>query len=283
MKAAPAILAAVAAALTLVPAAGASFLVDRDASAVTLRILDGKAVVDYSSRGEARHAVLWGAIDARRPTPGTAQVAFQVRYGVGRLPGGTCLPYDGPPLPLLVSACRAPDGSYWALQSWQRLLPNYGGTQAPYELQASHWTGRLPVLQVWLDWSYGGEFQHLFGRFTYEDSPVYGFHATRQGNPLDSYGRNVYVDTLDSRYGAGWRRENGFLTHDPWGTFCYGFYPHGSHPSGVGRSYRITVLGPGVTPIVRWEGSAPGGYSRQLDHRLNETERSFGDPQCRQG
>lgn len=206
-----------------------------------------------------------------------------MRYGVGRLAGGTCRPYAGPPLPLLVAACTAPDGSFWALQSWQRLLPNYGGTQAPRELQASHWSGPLPVLRAWVDWAYGGEFQHLFGVLTYDGGGVHGFHATSQGNPLDGYGRNVYVDTLDSRYGAGWRRENGFLTHGPGGTFCYGFYPHGSHPSGAGSAYRITVLGPGVTPIVRWQGPAPGGYSRVLDRRLNALERSFGDPSCRQG
>ncbi len=278
-----AILAAALAALAVVPVASASFLVDRNASAVSLRIQGDRAVVDYATGGRARHAFLWGAVGARQPSRSVPQVAFRVQYGVGRVSGGVCLPYDGPALPLLVTACKAPDGSYWALQSWQRLLPNYGGTQAPWELQASHWRGALPQLEVWLDWAYGGEFQHLFGRFTYGGSPVFGFHATRVGNPLDSYGRNVYVDTLDSRYGPGWHRENGFLTHNPWGTFCYGFYPHGSHPSGIGTAYRITVLGPGVTPIVRWQGSAPGAYDKAQDQQLNALERSLGDPQCRQG
>jgi hypothetical protein len=168
------------------------------------------------------------------------------------------------------------------LQAWQRLLPNFGGTSAPVELQASHWTGPLPKLEVWLDWSYG-RFQHLFGRFSYRGHPVYGFHATRQGSPLDSYGRNVYLDTSDSEYGAGWHRENGFLTHGRTGTFCYGFYPHGSHPSGAGAAYRITVLGPGVTPIVSWQAKALGAYDAALDRQMNALERSFGDPQCREG
>ena len=43
---------------------------------------------------------------------------------------GICLPYDGPPLAWLLRACKAPDGSYWALQSWVRLKRNYGGTTA---------------------------------------------------------------------------------------------------------------------------------------------------------
>jgi hypothetical protein len=269
--------------LGVAPLAGASFLVARNTSEVTLRVQGTRAIVDYRAGGIQRHVVLSGAINARAPDAELPQVAFRADYGVGRLPGGTCLPYDGPSLPWLVVACRAPDGSYWALQAWQRLLPNFGGTRAPVELQASHWRGPLAQLQVWVDWSYGGRFQHLFGRFAYLGHPVHGFHVTRQGAPLDSYGRNLYLDTLDSAYGSGWRRENGFLTNGPTGVFCYGFYPHGNHPIGAGKAYRITVLGPGVTPIVSWEGQAPGAYDAGLDRQLNALERSFGDPKCRQG
>jgi len=39
-----------------------------------------------------------------------------------------CRPYSGPALNWLVAACTAPDGSFWALQSWQRMLPNLGET-----------------------------------------------------------------------------------------------------------------------------------------------------------
>lgn len=272
-------LLATVAVLVATPPAGASFLVARNATGVTLRVADGRAIVDYRAGGREQHAVLWGAINARAPSSEVPQVGFSVKYGVGRLGGGTCLPYDGPTLPRLVAACRAPDGSYWALQSWQRLLSNFGGTSAPWELQASHWSGPLPSLEVWLDWSYH-RFQHLFGRYTYRGAPVYGFHVTPQGAPLDSYGRNVYLDTLDSEYGSGWHRENGFLTHGTTGTFCYGFYPHGSHPSGAGRAYRLTVLGPGVTPIVSWQAEAPGAFDPALDERMNAIERSLGDAKC---
>jgi hypothetical protein len=43
--------------------------------------------------------------------------------------------------------------------------------------------------------------------------------------PLDSFGRNIYVDTFSSPYGAGWKRDNRFLTHNAKGSFCYGFFP----------------------------------------------------------
>ncbi len=267
-------------ALVAVPLAHASFLVARNATDVSLRLAGPRAIVDYRLDGRPRHVVLWGAINARPPSRRVPQVAFRIVYGSGSLDGGTCPPYDGPPLPRLVAACGAPDGSYWALQSWQRLLPNYGGAGGPWELQASHWRGPLPKLQVWLDWSYR-RFQHLFGRFTYRGGPVYGFRATPHGSPLDSYGRNVYLDALDSRYGQGWRRENGFLTHGPTGSFCYGLYPHGSHPSGTGKAYRITARGPGVTPIVSWQTQALGSFDARADRRLNTVERSLGDRKCR--
>ena len=59
------------------------------------------------------------------------------------------------------------------------------------------------------------------------------------GAPLDSFGRNIYVD-VHLAYGAGWKRDNSFLTHKVKGSFCYGFYPHGSHPAGRLR-YRATA------------------------------------------
>jgi hypothetical protein len=282
VRRAGAVLFAGVVALVVTPFASASFLVARNASDVSLRVQGSRAIVDYRTGGREQHVVLSGAINAREPNPEIPQVAFRSQYGLGRMPGGACLPYDGPALPWLVVACKAPDGSYWALQAWQRLIPDFGGTGAPVELQASHWNGPLPKLEVWLDWSYR-RFQHLFGRLTYRGHAVYGFHVTHQGSPLDSYGRNVYLDTFDSEYGTGWHRENGFLTHGHTGVFCYGFYRHGDHPSGAGGAYRITVMGPGVTPIVSWQAQALGAYDQVLDQQMNALERTLGDPKCRQG
>ena len=138
------------------------------------------------------------------------------------------------------------------------------------------------MLTIGLDWAYR-RYDHLFGSFTYLGQPVYGFHSTRTGVTLDRFGRNVYVDTLDSAYGTGWRRENSFLTHRGRGTFCYGFYPHGLRPPGTGTRYRATVIGPGATPDVAWEGAALGPYNGDLDRQLAGVQAAIvgSDPLCR--
>jgi hypothetical protein len=133
------------------------------------------------------------------------------------------------------------------------MLPNYGvapdAAQSVWELRLSHWTGPLPELTVNTNWAYH-KYDHLFGTFLYKGAPVHGFRSTAGGNPLDTFGRNLYVDTFNSAYGPGWKRENSFLMHKGTGTFCYGFYPHGNHPIGKGERYRATIIGPGVTPDV---------------------------------
>ena len=104
---------------------------------------------------------------------------------------------------------------------------------------------------------------------------MYGFRSTPQGNPLDTFGRNLYVDTFNSAYGQGWKRENSFLMHKGTGMFCYGFYSHGSRPVGKGERYRATIIGPGVTPDVYWEGSPLGTYDKALDLQLHEEQKSL--------
>ena len=129
-----------------------------------------------------------------------------------------------------------------------------------------------------MDWAYRQRFDHLFGSFIYAGYGVYGFASTRLGNPLDDFGRNLYVDTFDSAYGPGWRRENSFLTHRPGGAFCYGFYPNQNgmrRPSGRGTHYRATIIGPGVTPDAYWEGPSPGPYNATLDPQAHDLQRSL--------
>jgi hypothetical protein len=275
------LLAVTAAALTAGPAF-ASAIIGRNVSRPTLMIDDGgRAHVSYYLGRRRVVLTAWGAIDARAPGKRVPQVDFQVRYGEGGK--GVCLPYEGPPLAWLVKACTAPDGSYWALQSWQRLKPNYGGSTGPWELHLSHWRGELPQLTVYQNWAYGGV-RHIFGRLTYDGVGVYGFSASPRGNPLDSYGRNIYLDTYDSAYGKGWHRENSFLTHhrgNTLGDFCYGFYPHAGHPSGDGTKYRATVEGPGVTPDVMWEADDIGPLDPTVQDQMRALERSWGDPKCR--
>ena len=321
-----------AAAAAVVPMAGASQIIDRNATGVTLLLNSkGEALVSYKAAGQVKHVLAWGAVDAIAPTRSGKQIAFQLDYTGGwgkyyladpsvRLlqtkyqqikftPGyltspttkalsaksafakdywrssfhGSCGHYDGPKLAWMVAACKAPDGSYWALQAWQRALSNYGlgptAAQAVWELHLAHWTGALPVLTISTDWAWH-QWDHLFGTFTYGGSPVYGFGSTPDGQPLDTFGRNLYVDTLDSAYGSGWKRENSFLTHTNTGAFCYSVNPHGSHPSGKGTTYRATIIGPGVTPDVMWQGAAPPADDATADATANAAITALNDAKC---
>ena len=197
---------------------------------------------------------------------------------------GGCEPYDGPKLSFVRLEYKAADGSYWAIQSWQRELPDYGVTPAPseavWELRLAHWTGPLPVLTVHTDWSWDHQYDHLFGSLFYLGRPAFGFRSTSVGNPLDSYGRNVYIDTFNSIYGAGWRRENSALTHKETGAFCYSFNGHPPHPAGKGSRYRVTVIGPGVTPDVTWQGPSPGTFDPASESAANAQIDALHDGQC---
>jgi hypothetical protein len=278
------LLAALAAALAAAAGASASQLIDRDAKGASLAVnVKGEAMITYRKGSKLMRVLAWGAVDARQPASGQPQVRFQKDYAGGwgkyrrlywREFANTCKPYDGPKLSWFVAGCKAQDGSYWALQSWQTPLPDLGFAPwtpqlAAWELHLSHWTGPLAQLEVWTNWVYSGRFQSLFGRMTYDGQPVYGFGTTSLGAPTDGYGRLLYLDTHDSGYGEGWRRENSFVPHNPTGMFCYGFYPFDptkggyQHPAGetavrgpgTGDEYRITVNGPGVTPDVMWQGA----------------------------
>jgi len=260
-------------------AAQASELIARNATQVTLRVSSrGVATLDYTQGGRRRQVIAWGARDAIAPTTARPQVRFRLDYsgGTGSAPNA-CRPYRGPALARLVTACTAPDGSHWAVQSWRRLVPRgAAASRGVQELRLSHWTGRPASLVVKLDWAYR-RYDHLYGWLSYRGRPVHGFRSTHRGAPLDSYGRNVYVDTLNSAYGPEWHRENGFLAQNPRGNFCYDFY------RGQGEAYRATVVGPGVTPDVSWRSLAPGPFDPVLDLRANlEQEKlAAGSRYCR--
>ncbi len=269
-------------AAVLAPTAGASQFVDvvLGRAPVALRVDGaGRAMLYYRKSGAARHVFVRGAVNARYPSQNVRQVRFRVDYSGGwrtthrplwKSFRSSCGSYDGPSLPYLVAACRAPNGSYWAVQEWRVDLPNLGFPpwtfrQRSSSLHLSHWTGAVASLEVHTDWVYSRHFQEVFGQATYRGRPVHGFRSTRYGAPIDGYSRLIYLDTLGSRYGAGWRRENAFLPHGPTGVFCHGFFRvnvrtggHAVPPSyrgssrgpGVGTRYRLTLMGPGVTPDV---------------------------------
>ena len=256
----------------------------------------GEALVTYRrGNGKVRHVLVWGAVNAREPTTGVAQARFKYDYAGGwgkyrrarywQRFRSRCAPYDGPRLALLVAACKAPDGSYWAVQAWQRRLPNLGfdpwlPAQSNVELHVSHWSGELPVLEAYPNWTYDGAWQGIFGRLTYLGHPVYGFGASKSGAPKDGYGRNVFIDTYDSAYGPGWKREAGVLTHRGTGTFCHSFVPQHPfpgypsqqlRPAAPGARYRVTVSGPGVTPVLQVEVQGLTSADRSRDAQLNAT------------
>jgi hypothetical protein len=273
--------AAVAAFLALAGPAAASQLVGVDAGAVKLAADgSGRALVTFRSHGTVHRVLAWGAINARAPSKTVPQVEFKLDNRGGEV-RNACTPARLP-LAWFVAACKAPDGSYWALQSWQRLLPNGGAhptsAQAARELRLSHWRGPVADLTVHLGWAYRRYIQ-LYGLYAYE-GPVFGYHV-RNGVPLDGYGRNIYVDALDSDLGTGWQRVNSFLAHGPVGAFCYGFYPHGGR-LGVGRLLRATAIGPGVTPDVMWQAAPPVRYDATADQVADADLRSLlrGDRLC---
>jgi hypothetical protein len=285
-------LVALVAASALSGVANGAELIGRNTTQVKLAVsADGKALVSYVSGGRQHRTLAWGAVNSIAPTKARPQVALRLDYSGGwksfRLKPGQfrnrCSAYDGPQLHWMIAACKAPDGSYWALQTWQRALPNYGlnGTpfQRKYELWLSHWQGPLPVLEVNLGWTQA-RYHTLFGRFTYLGKPIYGFGTGLNGRPTDSYGRVAYVDTLASAYGAGWKRENSFVTHRGSGVFCYGFFPHAAHPSGMGARYRFTVQGPGVMPDMYWEGVPPALYDRSYDSAQKQRLAGYNDSSC---
>jgi len=267
-------------------AARASERVDVNATAQKLTVNSrGTALVTYRARGRTFHLLVWGAVNALPPSQSVPQVHFRFDWSGGwksqhRLVWkhfhNGCTRYDGPALANLVAACKAPDGTYWSLQAWQPYLPHRGyppwlPRQSQWELHVSHWTGPTAKLEAYTDWAFNGQAHDLFGRLTYLGNPVYGFGIGKDGAPNDRYGRSLYIDTLDSAYGAGWKRETSISFRRGSGAFCYSFwpthdntlpgYPNNLRPAGNGKRYRITVEGPGVTPDLQWEGAGLHDYN----------------------
>jgi len=305
-------------ALAATGTASAAQLIDRNATGVKIAANSkGEMLLTYTKAGVVKHILVWGAEDARVPTAGGKQVKFSLDYSGGygkyhtdywKTFKSTCGQYDGPPIPNMVAACRAPDGSYWAAQSWPQPLPDLGFTPwapsfAADWLEVSHWSGDLAVLEVQTNWVYSGRFESLFGRLTYAGRPVYGFGTTNVGAPTDNFGRLIYLDTHNSIYGTGWRRENSFVPHNPTGVFCYGFYTFDptkggyQHPAGqtaprgpgIGDQYRLTASGPGVTPNI--SVTIPGFHAfdknnpNDVDYQRQQAAvlSSWGDKQCKAG
>jgi hypothetical protein len=273
-------------ALVAAPAAAASDRVALDATDVRLAVSasSGQALLTYRQGGKTRHTLVWGAVNALTPSETVPQVRFKIDFSGGwsthghttwQRFGNACRPYDGPRLAALLAACKAPDGSYWAVQQWQPNLPHrgfplYKAGQNDWEIDVSHWTGPLAQLELYADWAFDGQAHNIFGRLTYAGAPVHGFHTVKgTGAPQDRYGRSLYIDTLDSAYGPGWKRETSIVFRNPTGVFCYSFWPthdvslpgQPARPAGNGKAYRLEVVGPGVTPNLVATVADPGPWN----------------------
>lgn len=272
----------------------ASQTLDRDVTNVRLAVnAKGEALVTYTRpNGQVRRVLAWGATDAIAPDPSVPQQQFKLDYSGGwgkyrkstywRTFKNVCRTYTGPALVYVVAACTAPDGSHWGLQSWQRVQPLRGvGAFLPghmaFELHLSHWTTDPAQLEISPNWTYGGSLQGLFGRMLYRGKPVHGFKTPTRSRS-DRNARYVYIDTFNSAYGSGWKRDGAKVTHVPSGGFCYSFapllrpppgYPSIPTVSGKGERHRVTAIGPGVTPDVQWEGVALGSYDPNTDSVFN--------------
>jgi hypothetical protein len=282
--------------------ASASQLLARNAAhpAIKVGMLNGRevALVTYQTAGVWHRALLWGAMNARFYSTTVPQVQFSVNYNGGAgspfganawskvVHANKCAPDQAlkSSMDVTVAACTMTTNpkEHWALQEWQRTLPDAGvhpktTTARAWELHVSHWTDSfMPVL--WLKWGWanaagGVHYDHLYGVFSVDGHRVYGHASTSLGNPTDGYGRNIYVDAVNSAWtqdgaytqGGGWVRWNAFLTHYPHGDFCASVYKtnYGVTRPGYASStmFRATAMGPGVTPIVRWQGPPPGTYA----------------------
>src|SRR5471032_1288608 len=276
------------AALVAAAPAAASTIVGRNASAIGLQVNgNGEALVSFREHGTLAHVLAWGAVNAIAPTSARAQANFKLDYS-----GGYKIHYTANP------AVKAAIGRLRSLQAQMarataarnnplryalapkiaaayRTISKLRTAATTFQNLCRPYTGPPPVLDVQLDWVNTQKARHIFGRLTYLGLPVYGFGSTADGNPTDTFGRNIYLDVFNARgYGTGWKRENSFLAHNPGGNFCYGFYPHkayfgypgygnpaGDRPAGNGELYRATVIGPGVLPDISWQGKDIGSFN----------------------
>lgn len=205
-----------------------SVIIGRTYDPVTLTVDGNTGYVRFPSKT----VKLSGAVDR--------DLKFKTLYMAGNKVKGTCRNVK-PNIPYLIRACHAQDGTYWAIQRWERLKRNFGGTTAIPEVHVSHWTAGPGLIEAQIDC---GPPVRIRGTFTFHGKGVFGFKRTPHGVPLDPYGRNIYLGTLVN---GRWQRENSFLTHPPDGSFVYAFW----NPARLGTKLRLTAIGPGVSPVVQ--------------------------------
>ena len=216
------LVAAAATGLALSPGtADASLLIDRWTSRESLKVDSaGRAQITWWVGGRKRTVV----VDGRT-----------VRYNAtlkGRARGVRIRPAEVPRARVQI---QLENGWKFALQKVRRR--GQFGDVGPLELRFARWTGAPTELDVTGEWAYAGRFPRICGTARFHGEPFFGYKHTLTGNPLDEWGRNVYIDV---RRANGWYRIMGVLTR-PRGYALLirkGFWR--------GDRYRATVVGPNL-------------------------------------
>ena len=213
----PLIAALLVAALVAPGSAAASLRVASNALHPTLKVVaGGTAEVDWTRAGGGRGSVVIYPNGSRR-------------FGAHLKGSDISFATTAVSLPMVRVVRQTPDGRYWGLQAWRRLR------SGPVELRFSRWRGAPTLLTlgaVCCKW----HSENIVGQATFHGRAIYGYRATSTGNPLDKFGRNVYLDTYR---GGGWRRMMGILTHRPTGKFSLWIRPYWR-----GTAYRGRIIGP---------------------------------------
>ena len=180
----------------------------------------GDALVGYRSATAEADGARLGRRERPTAVAGVPQVEFEVDDTGGRETRWRRVTRVPQRLPAVrrpaarhvVTGCKAPDGSYWALQRWQRLAadarrrPVAAGHTA-VELHLSHWTGPLPARGLAeLDVR-----RPLAGPLRTADvsgEPVHGFRTPSR--PVATPTRRSSTSTrFNSPYGPGWKPDTG--------------------------------------------------------------------------
>lgn len=208
-------------------------------SSTLLLLSSASASASIKVAGDARDPVLRvdaaGDAEVSWTTPSGGHESLLIskdgslRYG-GTLPSAdVSRPTGAVTVPWQVAVRQTPDGSLYALQSWRRLATG------PVELRFSRWKGApttLTLRTVCCKWGH----ENVEGAASFHGKGIFGFRSTSAGDPLDPYGRNVY---LDSFHAGHWERMMGILTHAPVGSFSLWI-----RPEWLGSQYRGTIDGP---------------------------------------
>ena len=250
-------------------------------------------MVTYSVRGRVTHLLAWGAVNARpRPATLVEDPAGRVQARLLRrleAPASSIWKHLQERVPRLRRArarvvrrpaCKASNGSYWALQSWQTALPDLGfapvaqASSGPGGCTSRTGRGCSRSSTSTRTGSTAAASRRSSASTPTRAQGVRGFGTTDVGR-ADRQLRPAAVTwtrttrptaragcarTRSSRTGRPGCSATASTARNP----CVGGYAHprcDPEPQASGRGpasmYRITAAGPGVTPDVMWQGAWP--------------------------